>query len=99
MKRTQSQILLLSAAVVDSVDLEPLTEMREQRSSLLKNFLFPRTSSESHDPNDGAVMVKNRSNSAGTGKVRSGSSDEVPLLGGERIEAVFKDITYLCPYR
>lgn len=44
-------------------------------------------------------MVKNRSNSAGPGKSRPGSSDEVPLLGGERIEAVFKDITYLCPYR
>lgn len=56
-------------------------------------------SSESHDPNEGAIMVKNRSNSAGPGKNRSGSSDEVPLLGGERIEAVFKDITYLCPYR
>ncbi len=60
-------------------------------------------SSEGHDPNEGAIMVKgqSRSNSGGGGgsKNRSISSEEVPLLGGERIEAVFKDMTFLCPYR
>ncbi len=60
-------------------------------------------SSESHDPNEGAIMAKgqSRSNSGGGGgsKNRSISSEEVPLLGGERIEAVFKDMTFLCPYR
>jgi hypothetical protein len=47
-------------------------------------------------------LLQNRAKSgvvSGAGKSRSTSADDVPLLGGERIEAVFRDITYLCPYR
>ena len=43
-------------------------------------------------------MLKTGKGSA-TAKSAGSNSEEVPLLGGERIEAVYKELTYLCPYR
>ena len=58
------------------------------------------SSSESHYniPGDRAPVLKTGKGSA-TAKSAGSNSEEVPLLGGERIEAVYKELTYLCPYR
>ena len=61
------------------------------------------SSSESHYnvPGHQAPVLKTGAKGSATvasSKSAGSNSEEVPLLGGERIEAVYKELTYLCPY-
>ena len=64
------------------------------------------SSSEGHNPIPGvrAPVLRTTSSRSGAGQAASASrqissnGEEIPLLPGEHIEAVYKDLTYLCPY-
>lgn len=46
----------------------------------------------------GSKGASGQAGSSSTAKMGNSGEGEIPLLGGERIEAVYKDLTYLCPY-
>ena len=70
------------------------------QDSLSPSSPSPSIDSSSSDniPQDNAPVLTQKSLKTGKSTLSNSALDEVPLLAGERIEAVYKDLTYLSAY-